>query len=206
LREALTWLRKKGARLAQTILPRDESHMADSLLRGGFIKPTQLRYLRFEATSVSGDSPNGEFESYHAATPAVFQETLQRSYQGSLDFPEVDGRRSLAEVLEGYQAAGFDPKRWWLKRADDGPAGVLILSEIEQAVWDLTYVGVVPEARRRGHGRELVRKAMAEAQAGGAELLTVCVDERNAPALRLYAKLGFEEYDIRDVYLALWEQ
>ncbi len=207
LREALAWLRGAGARLVQTILACEESHLADSLLRGGFVKPTRLRYLRFEATAIGSVSPHGEFASYHETPPEVFRETLLRSYKGTLDFPEIDGRRSLSEVLQGYQAAGFDPKRWWLKRGADGPTGVLMVSEIEPAsIWDLTYVGVVPEARRRGHGRELVRKAMAEAQAGGAELLTVCVDERNFPALRLYAKLGFEEYDIRDVYLAFWNQ
>jgi mycothiol synthase len=206
LSEALDWLRRRGARLAQTILPRDEVRLAGSLLRGGFIRPTRLRYLRFEPLADELSSPEGSFASYQEATPAVFQETLLRSYEGSLDFPEVDGRRSLAEILQGYQAAGFDPSRWWLRVGRDGPAGVLILSEIEAGtVWDLTYVGVVPELRRRGHGRELVRKAMAEAGTGGCELLTVCVDERNTPALRLYAELGFEEFDSREVFLALWE-
>jgi mycothiol synthase len=207
LREALNWLRRQKARLAQTILARDEAHLAGSLLRGGFVKPTRLRYLRCEPAAVRPHPIGGIFETYQTATPAVFQETLLRSYAGSLDFPEVDGRRSLAEILQGYQAAGFDPARWWLKRENERPAGVLILSEIEpRAVWDLTYIGVVPESRRRGHGRELVRKAIAETRSGCAELLTVCVDERNIPALQLYAELGFEEYDVREVFLALWEE
>jgi mycothiol synthase len=206
LLEALSWLRRRGARLAQTILPREETHLAESLLRGGFIRPTRLRYLRWDSNFAAATAPDGTFESYDTATPAVFQDTLSRSYAGSLDFPEVDGRRSLAQVLQGYQAAGFDPNRWWLRRGKEGPAGVLLLSEIEPgAIWDLTYVGVVPEARRQGHGREMVRKAMAETQTGRADLLTVCVDERNTPALRLYAGLGFEEYDLREVFLALWE-
>ena len=96
--------------------------------------------------------------------------------------------------------------RWWLRHGPNGPAGVLILSEVEPgAVWDLTYVGVSPEARGRGHGRALLAKALSEAHAAGVEVLTVCVDARNEPALKLYASLGFEEFDRRDVFLALWD-
>jgi ribosomal protein S18 acetylase RimI-like enzyme len=67
--------------------------------------------------------------------------------------------------------------------------------------WELSYVGVAPAARRRGHGRALVRKAIAEAHSAGADTLTVSVDARNAPALDLYESLGFAEFDRRDVYL-----
>jgi ribosomal protein S18 acetylase RimI-like enzyme len=72
--------------------------------------------------------------------------------------------------------------------------------------WDLAYVGVVPEARRRGFGRELVRKALIEAHQGDARQLTLSVDVRNHPAWDLYASLGFEPYEQREVYLAIWNR
>jgi ribosomal protein S18 acetylase RimI-like enzyme len=206
LEESLRWLQQQGARLVQAILSREEAHLAASLLRGGFIKPTRLRYLRYEPDSGVITMPVGQFLSYRDASANLFHDTMMRSYQGSLDFPEVDGRRSLTEILQGYQSSGFSPDRWWVRMEKETPVGVLLLSDIEpKSVWDLTYIGVVPESRRLGHGRELVRKAVTEAQAAGVELLTVCVDERNLPALHLYAKLGFEEYDIREVFLLLWE-
>jgi ribosomal protein S18 acetylase RimI-like enzyme len=124
-----------------------------------------------------------------------------RSHESTLDFPELDGRRSLREILQGYQATGDDPARWWLRRGEAGAVGVLILTAMPEREWELSYVGVVPGARRKGHGRALVRKAIAEARFAGAGVLTVSVDARNLPALELYRSLGFVEFDRRDVYL-----
>jgi len=78
---------------------------------------------------------------------------------------------------------------------------VLILTAMPGRECELSYVGVVPEARRFGHGRALVRKAIAEAHSAGADVLTVSVDARNAPALALYLREGFAAFDRRDVYL-----
>jgi ribosomal protein S18 acetylase RimI-like enzyme len=44
-------------------------------------------------------------------------------------------------------------------------------------------------------------RAAADAQAGQ---VTLAVDERNLPARRLYTGLGFESFDERDVYLAVF--
>jgi ribosomal protein S18 acetylase RimI-like enzyme len=65
------------------------------------------------------------------------------------------------------------------------------------------YLGVVPEARGQGLGRELVNKALWEARAADAPQLTLSVDARNQPALNLYRSMGFEEYDRREVFLKI---
>ena len=74
----------------------------------------------------------------------------------------------------------------------------------EWNAWDLSYVGVVPEARGRGVGRELVCKTLFEARAAEAAQLTLSVDIRNRPARNLYERFDFELYDEREVYLAVW--
>ncbi|MFZ8477881.1 GNAT family N-acetyltransferase, partial [Staphylococcus aureus] len=71
--------------------------------------------------------------------------------------------------------------------------------------WDVSYVGIVPEARRRGFGRELMRKALIEARVAEATQLTLSVDVRNRPAWELYRRLGFEAFEQREVYLAIWK-
>jgi ribosomal protein S18 acetylase RimI-like enzyme len=113
--------------------------------------------------------------------------------------------RSLDEILAGHQAQGvYDPDRWWVALRQGRPAGVLILAEMPDApAWDISYVGVVPEERGRGVGRELTCKALHEAHAGGATWVTLSVDSRNGPAWKLYEGLGFRPHDRREVFLAL---
>ena len=200
LHEALAELRRGGARLAQAVLAAEDSQLGAPLLRGGFTRPTALVYLECQPSDLPAPDSE-EFEVYSATDAASFHDTLMRSHQGTLDFPELDGRRSLDEILQGYQATGYNPRGWWLRRDAARPAGVLILSTMPEKEWELSYVGVVPEARRRGHGRALVRKAIAEAHSAGADVLTVSVDARNAPALALYLREGFAAFDRRDVYL-----
>jgi ribosomal protein S18 acetylase RimI-like enzyme len=118
----------------------------------------------------------------------------------------VNGVRDVREVIEGHRAQGsHDPARWWLALDGGQPIGVLMLTEMpEWQGWDLSYIGVVPEARGRGFGRQLTGRALTAARAAGAAQLTLAVDTRNEPARKLYHDLGFRPYDRREVFLAIW--
>src|SRR5262249_15951423 len=136
-----------------------------------------------------------EYQSYDAPeSRGRFHGTLLRSYEGTLDCPEVNGVRTLDEGLAGHRAQGqHDPRPWRLARAHGGVVGVLLLTEMpEWRTWDVSYVGIVPEARGRGLGRTLMRKALWEARSSAVRQLTLSVDTRNLPACHLYLGLGFE--------------
>jgi len=77
----------------------------------------------------------------------------------------------------------------------------LLTKVFDWNVFDLSYLGVVPGKRGRGLGRQLAAKALRETQRAQAMRLTLAVDVRNTPARKLYADLGFQEFDHRDVYL-----
>src|SRR5207245_11599784 len=99
----------------------------------------------------------------------------------------------------------FDPSLWWLGLADGVPVGVLlIVASTEPPGWEVAYIGVVPEARRRGFGRELMLQALLEARAAEVPELCLTVAGRNHPAWELYRSLGFVAFDRREVFLALW--
>jgi mycothiol synthase len=206
---ATAWLRQRGARLGQCLLAPHEIAVAAPLERHGFTHVTALSYLRH-----SLDLPYSyllvedrlDYEVYQPANAGLFHETLLRTYQDTLDCPEVNGVRSLEQIIEGHRAQGqHDPQRWWLASAAGQPVGVLLLTAMrEWQSWDVAYVGVVPEQRRRGWGRELMHKALCSAHATEAVQVTLSVDARNRPAWDLYVGLGFEPYDRREVYLALW--
>jgi mycothiol synthase len=206
---AIAWLRQGGAKLGQTLLAEDESHLAAALERHGFVHITGLWYMRHDldlSPAPPAAAAELTYESYSTCDRALFERTLLRSYEGTRDCPEVNGVRSLQEVLEGHQAQGIhDPEHWWLARQGGQAVGVLLVAEVsEWQGWDLSYVGVVPEARGRGIGRGITLKALHEARAAGTTQVTLAVDTRNRPAWNLYLGLGFEAFDRREVHLAIW--
>jgi ribosomal protein S18 acetylase RimI-like enzyme len=207
VRYATQWLRSRGAKLGQALLAPADAELGAPLTRNGFDHVTHLWYLRHGLRPPGGETRKGlAFQTYRESQPAEFHDTLQRTYQGSADCPELGSVRTTDEVIAGHVAQGrHDPARWWLALDGGRPVGVLLLTERADApAWDLSYLGVIPEARRRGIGETLALKAVRDARAGGACELTLAVDARNRPARALYRRLGFEEVERREVYLAVW--
>jgi len=129
--------------------------------------------------------------AYTDSDPSRFHATLVRSHDDSLDCPELHGLLTPDEMLAGYRDVAPDPAGWWLAVGDDRPAGVLLLNGSE-----LTFLGVVPESRGRGVGRRLLELAFEQAPD-----LTLIVDARNTPAIRLYQSAGLEVVGAREVFL-----
>jgi len=209
VQRATAWLRQCGAKLAQCLLAPEEVALGEPLLRNGFVHLTALCYMRHDLALSTDTVPSGrlQFVPYRdLLTPSVFHQTLLRTYVGTHDCPEITGVRTAEEIVTGHRAQGkYDPARWWLVLAGRQPIGVLLLCEVpEWAAWDVAYVGVVPEARGRGYGREMMHKALAEARADGVARVTLSVDTRNRPAWNLYTDLGFEPHERREVFLAIW--
>jgi len=206
----LGWLRRRGAKFAQALADSDGRAAVAPLLRAGFRRVTQLVYLRHDLSDVLRPSPSPRFrlEPVSAANQAAFEDTLLGSYEGTLDCPELNGRRTIAEILEGHRAQGkWRPDHWRLAFDRETPAGILLLADLEDtAGWDLSYLGVTPSFRRIGLGRWLSLVALEAARDAGAPQLTVAVDQRNLPALRLYESVGFERVQVKEVYLYFYDQ
>ncbi len=206
IRAGCAWLRQQGARLAQCLLAEEEVSLAESLLRNGFKYITDLNYLCCRLLGQYPALPKTlQLETYNEQHPEEFHTTLARSYEQSLDCPEVNGSRSIDEVIQGHRAQGvFDPSRWWLIRQSGTAAAVLLLAEPTPGEWEVAYLGVVPEARRLGIGRAVLWHALRTARQARADRVVLSVDVRNVPAVRLYNRIGFSVYDRRRVLLALW--
>jgi mycothiol synthase len=209
VRHAEDSLRRRGAKLAQSLLQPADVRLGAALERSGYRHVTSLWYMRHNLELPAGLLRTAEhltYQAYDDGDSELFQQTLLRTYEGTADCPEVNGVRTIGEVIEGHRAQGkHDPGRWWLAVNAGRPVGVLLLTDMpEWGGWDVSYVGVVPEDRRRGVGRELMQKALLEAKAGGAGQLTLSVDNRNGAAWDLYRGLGFEPFDRREVFVAIW--
>lgn len=201
----LSRLRHGGAKLAQAILGPAEAVLARPLERNGFRYVTHIEYLRHGLAQwpLPASWPRLRYQNDEGQNRQLLPQILERTYLDTLDCPELNGVRTTEEVIAGHRGQGeYRPDFWWLAFLDAQPVGVLLLTAIPAGQGlDIAYVGVVPEARRRGVGRELVQLALGTARQAGAPQLTLALDVRNLPARKLYEKLGFEQTGRREVYL-----
>ena len=75
-----------------------------------------------------------------------------------------------------------------------------VLTRVAGGEAEILTLAVVPHARGRGLGRALLDKAIAQAEAQGAEALFLEVGADNPHALALYAGLGFGKVGMRKGY------
>ncbi|REK12465.1 MAG: N-acetyltransferase [Planctomycetota bacterium] len=203
LRHVLGALRGEGVELVQAVLETDRRADIERLTAGGFRYVTDLLYL----VSLAGTFPDAppaahlEFECYRASEHTRLVRIVERTYAGSLDCPALESARSVEDVLAGYRASrAFDPKGWLLVKSAGQDVGCLLLADdAALGQWELTYMGVVPEARGQGFGLAMTRHAQWLARGAGRARLVLAVDEANAPAKDAYAAAGFVAWDHRSV-------
>lgn len=207
LQAGLQHLQQGGARVAQCLLPTEDAPLGLPLLRHGFRQVSSLLTLRHNLKTPPATPRVAPVlvEQPYKENPELFAATLLRTYENTLDFPELNGLRTVAEIIASHQRQGvFDGNLWHLLWHQDQPAGVLVLTR--QPAWDeweLSYLGIVPEARGHGLGRAAIRSALHKARAARPAHLLVSVDTRNQPAWHLYADLGFQPWEERLAYLRI---
>lgn len=208
LMDALTaYLDEHEIALAQFLASEDDVVASELLTHGDFQKLAKLAYLAVDQNLFPGEPPKTEaaFIPNAGQFPERLGELLLRTYEQSLDCPQLNGIRNADDTLEGYRHQGaFSADRWFFVQNEGRDVGALILTEhTEGGNWELVYMGLVPEERGHGLGREILSFAMWQAGIGGAERLVLAVDEQNVPALDTYHRAGFVAWDHRTVYARL---
>lgn len=214
VRAAILHFRARGFRVVQAVL--DESanaRAAGDLAAGGMRQVTELLYLQRDArvplVQPTAAAPGivVDWRPYAPRFEAELRRILEATYVSSLDMPELDGHRAVEAALAKDRASGrFEPWHWQLGRVRGQPeaAIVLLLAEVlGHDIWEITYLGLAPEARGRGLGRLAVARAL-ELASGRARWLQLSVDVRNIPAIRLYEATGFLPFDRRFVHLLVF--
>jgi ribosomal protein S18 acetylase RimI-like enzyme len=210
LREGLRRLQQGGASFIQAQLREGEGPTA-CLLRVGFSHVSALATLYHPLYSVRTEDESDpppvllRYQTFTEEAGPLFRQILISTYEGTLDFPELNYLRSPEEVLESHRRHGtYHPEQWYLAWEGEKPVGILLLVAMpDWDEWELSYVGVVAEARGRGIGKELVRHAIRQARQLQTSRLLVAVDTRNGPAHLLYARLGFLPVEEQQVYLLI---
>jgi ribosomal protein S18 acetylase RimI-like enzyme len=203
----LVWLRERGVRIVQAVADPVEHHLQAPLWRAGFRSVGPLVCLRRDLANLP-PRPQLTIRSSAEVDDAALGALVAETYVDSLDFPELNGARSMSDVLAGHRTAGqHRPENWLVVSDRDGnAAGVLLMAELEPlGTWELSYLGVLPRWRRRGWGRQLLAQALHHVSERHGEQLEVAVDARNDAALQLYASAGFQRTGVRSVSLHFLE-
>ncbi|VTS03235.1 gcn5 family acetyltransferase : Putative uncharacterized protein OS=uncultured Acidobacteria bacterium A2 PE=4 SV=1: Acetyltransf_10 [Gemmata massiliana] len=200
---ACAWLRARGVKVCQAFAMADERDEMAPLERNGFKHTTQLVFLKHTGTRTKSPAqPSSRLTFAFRAPPLVgdMRGTLLATHLDSLDCPELNRPRTADEIAEGFTEALHS--EWYLATRGNEHVGLAIVEPGAEGAIELTYLGIEPGLRGRGFGSELLNFIVTSVGYSGP--LNVSVDARNLPAMRLYARHGFVEYDRREVWLASW--
>jgi ribosomal protein S18 acetylase RimI-like enzyme len=199
--------RLQGVVLVQSLLLTDAGSDAKALLQAGFSHAADLLYLVSLSPEFPRACPSSDltFVPQGASDLGQFADLIGRSYQGTRDCPSLNGVRAIEDVIAGYRSIGrFRPDLWLIARTTDGDAGCIVVADhASEPIWELVYMGVVPESRGRGLGLEMTRYAQWLCARENIERLALAVDASNEPALAMYAAAGFVSWDRRSVFVRI---
>lgn len=201
-----------GVAMTQVLLPAPDAPEAPLLKTAGFHYLTDLVYLTCERERFPTQAPNSadlRFFEYDQSQRNRLVELVERTYEGTLDCVGLGVERQIEDVIDGYLATGtYRPSNWFFVRqanaanGDEADVGVLLLADHPASQHtELIYMGLVPQVRGRGWGRQIAEYAQWVARSGGAQRLVSAVDASNLPGLGVYRATHFEAWDRRSVFL-----
>jgi mycothiol synthase len=192
--------------LTQVFLSAPDPQTVKTLRHVGFLHLADLLYMTCESPKfpLAAPEPAGlDYVPYAGSERSRLMRLIERSYEGTMDCTALNGVRDIDHVINGYQATGvYRPENWLFVRSSGKDVGLLLLSDHPNAHnWELMYIGLVPEARGYGWGRQITRYAQWLARVANVERIVLAVDAANAPAVAMYHDTGFDLWDRRAVYV-----
>lgn len=128
---------------------------------------------------------------------------LESTYENTRDFPRLTGIVPTESILNGYKSEGeYRPDLWFFVRCEEKNIGSLILTDrIVEHQLNLTYMGIVPEERRKGFGPQIVQFVLWKARQLRRNWVLVSVDAKNPGAFRSYQKNGFQIWNRKTLFV-----
>ena len=194
-----------GACFAQALIRPGSRGHAEVLSRAGFVRLTELIYLRRRLEQRLEEIRTGlTWRTFQPGTEADLARVIEDTYVGSQDCPGLRGLRRMEDVIAGHKSSGvFRPETWWLPALGGECVGCVLANDTpgRDDATEVVYLGVRPSFRGRGYGRAMLRHVLVDSAGRGGKQVTLAVDAQNAPARRLYEKEGFRETDRREVFI-----
>jgi ribosomal protein S18 acetylase RimI-like enzyme len=137
------------------------------------------------------------FKQYDEISTRDWHAIIEATYIETLDVPELNGLRNIGNTLEGYASTQPRmtqpriPGTWWVIQDGRVNIGCLLLTPNDDQHCELTYLGLAPTSRGKGYSHAIMDHLDRWATSHGVERITLAVDIRNTPAIRLYQSRGF---------------
>lgn len=198
----------EGVRLAQALLEEGQTRLSRAFEHGGFWRLAVLDSLRRAVPTgdelaqwgeSAGWGEGIEVRTWRPGDDEFVGRAIERSYEETLDCPALCGVRSMEDVLASHRGTGvWEASLWHIVFQEGEPEGVMLLNPCPSAgSVELIYLGLSKRLRGRGLGERLLRHGLTKL-VGRDELRVQCaVDRGNAPARRVYERMGFSGFESR---------
>ena len=142
---------------------------------------------------------------YLRETESRFVAIVERTFEESRDCQRKQWRQTGRSLLESYAASpGSTPHRWSILVHESVDVAVMLVNECrEDRSWEIAYLGVIPERRRRGIAHDLVGSLLDEAARTECGRVVTTAHDDNLAATSLYLKTGFVARDRNVGYVRL---
>jgi GNAT superfamily N-acetyltransferase len=131
-----------------------------------------------------------------------FAKIVEKTYEGTLDVPELNGIRSTHNTIEGYASCVREPHLpWWVVVQEDVPIGCILLCPHQTELVELVYLGLIATARGKGLGGKILEFVETWSNKRGVSRIVAAVDQRNHHALHIYEKAGYVEFSRANAWI-----
>jgi GNAT superfamily N-acetyltransferase len=217
IREATACALQRGATIVQSMVDIEDAASAEAAREAGYQHLADLVHMECPLAGVelggAVDWPEDvtveAWREGQGGQEQMLEALLAATYVDSKDCPQLAGQRTMEDVIASHRTTGdYVSGAWWVLRVADKPAGCVLLNRrsSRSGLWDVVYMGLVPQARHRGLGRTLLRHAGQYVRSHEGVVLALAVDAANAPARKLYEGFGFVENHRRACWICLSPQ
>lgn len=193
-----------GVRVAYAYTPKD-TPAAAWFRTSGYTQANDLLVLARPLTPMNCAAADRRlsFLPYREADRERWASVLARCCARTLDYPQLDAMLDAHDLLDVYAATGDSRTELWrMVECEQQAVGCVMVSvHRRRGCCELTYMGLLPAARGRRWGLELVRQAISLCGGRHSAHLIAAVDSGNDPAIAAYSRLGFAVSDRQEVFL-----
>jgi ribosomal protein S18 acetylase RimI-like enzyme len=146
------------------------------------------------------------FRTLLEAGEGAFIEAIAATYEGIRDSwitERIEERGTLGAAQADFrdeQGLDYRPEWWELAYTSDGNLAGVIMAARNPTAAVISYVGIVPELRRRGLAPQLVRRGTRRLLESGADEIRGDCDRDNIGMIKAFERAGYEEFARRRTY------